>query len=282
MRDVDRFRHTILPHLDRRVLRLGLAANFGLAPADIAYAADRGVNMWLWVRTFREATAPLRELLEREREAHVVAVLAGVAYTARGARRAVARARQNLGVDQLDLFLLPWLGRASRFSPRIQEALVEMREAGLVRAVGTSIHDRKRAGALARESILDAFMVRFNAKHPGAELDIFPHLAVRNPLVISYTATSWRQLLRPLKGIEMPPWPGEAQMREVPPLTAALCYRFVLSSPHVHVAWTGPANRAQLDENLAALEAGPLSAEEEAWVREYGRRVKARRRLDYV
>ena len=68
----------------------------------------------------------------------------------------------------------------------------------------------------------------------------------------------------------------------MPPLTAALCYRFVLNSPHVHATWTGPANREQLDENLAALEAGPLSVEEEAWVREYGKQVKAKRKRDYV
>ena len=68
----------------------------------------------------------------------------------------------------------------------------------------------------------------------------------------------------------------------MPPLTAPLCYRFVLSNPHVHVAWMGPANREQLDENLAALDAGPLSAEEEAWVREYGRQVRAKKRMDYV
>jgi aryl-alcohol dehydrogenase-like predicted oxidoreductase len=280
--DQERFRYVDLPHLERRVLRLGVAANFGLDSADITWAAERGVSMWLWGRTFGKARAPLRELLARERDAHVVAVLGSIVYTARGAKRAVEKARQSLGVDRLDLFLLPWLGRASRFSPAIQDALVEMREKGVVRAVGTSIHDRKRAGMLARDSVLDALMVRYNAKHPGAEQDIFPHLATRNPLMISYTATSWRQLLRPLKDIEMPAWPGSAPAPGVPPLTALLCYRFVLSNPHVHVAWTAPATRAQLDQNLAALDAGPLSSDEDAWVREYGRQVKAKRRLDYV
>lgn len=276
------FQSAELPRLNRRVLRLGVAANYGLDPASVRHAAERGVNMWLWGRSFGKATAPLRELLQRDRDAHVVAALGTIVCTARGARKAVDRARQRLGVDQIDLFLLPWMGRMSRFSQGVQDALMEMREAGLVRALGTSIHDRKRAGALAEDSILDAFMLRYNAKHPGAEQDVFPHLAARNPLVISYTNTSWRQLIRPLKGIEMPPWPGDAPPGSVPPMTAPLCYRFVLSNPHVHVAWTGPANREQLDENLAALDAGPLSAEEEAWVREYGRQVKAKRRMDYV
>jgi len=280
--DSDTFAHVDLPRLDRRALRLGVAANYGMTSADVTYAAERGVNLWLWGRTYTKATAPLRELLARDREAHVVVALGAIVCTARGVRKAVDRARKKLGVDQIDLFLLPWLGKMSRFSGGVQSALVELRETGVVRAVGTSIHDRKRAGALARDSILDGFMLRYNAKHPGAEQDVFPHLEARNPLVLSYTNTSWRQLIRPLKGIEMPPWPGDSPAAGIPPLTAPLCYRFVLSNPHVHAAWTGPANREQLDENLAALDAGPLSPDEEAWVREYGKQVKAKRRLDYV
>ena len=45
---------------------------------------------------------------------------------------------------------------------------------------------------------------------------------------------------------------------------------------------TGPKNRAQLDENLAAMQAGPLSAEQDDWVRRYGRLVKDKKRLPYL
>ena len=46
--------------------------------------------------------------------------------------------------------------------------------------------------------------------------------------------------------------------------TAGDCYRFCLSSPHVDVVLTGPRSVAQLRENLAAVERGPLSAEEDS------------------
>jgi aryl-alcohol dehydrogenase-like predicted oxidoreductase len=55
-----------------------------------------------------------------------------------------------------------------------------------------------------------------------------------------------------------------------------------LSNPHVHLALTGPANREQLKQNFAALEMGPLTEEEMERVREYGRQVKAKKKLDYV
>ena len=50
-----------LPRLGKRVQRLGVAANFGLESADIGYAAERGVNLWLYGRRFRKTTAPLRD-----------------------------------------------------------------------------------------------------------------------------------------------------------------------------------------------------------------------------
>jgi aryl-alcohol dehydrogenase-like predicted oxidoreductase len=46
-----------------------------------------------------------------------------------------------------------------------------------------------------------------------------------------------------------------------------------LSHPGVNVVLTGPKNAEQLRENLAALEAGPLTEKEMAWMREFGKIV---------
>jgi aryl-alcohol dehydrogenase-like predicted oxidoreductase len=254
------FIYTELPHVQKRVLRIGVAGNYGLQTKDIYHAAERGVGYWLWSPHFKKVTPALKELLGRERERHVVAAYTGTfgtAITARQVRKGAERSLRLLGLDQVDILMLGWLGRASRFTESIQDELVRLKGEGKVKVVGVSIHDRVRAGKLARDSMLDAFMIRYNAKHPGAEQDIFPHLEVRQPAVIAYTATSWRQ-------------------------SGPLCYRFCLTSPHVNVVLTGPRTCSQLDENLDALEAGPLQQEEEAWVREYGRRVKERKRLPYI
>jgi hypothetical protein len=56
-------------------------------------------------------------------------------------------------------------------------------------------------------------------------------------------------------------------------MTAGDCYRFQLSSPHVDLALTGPASRAELEQNLDALDRGPLTAHEATWMRSYGRAV---------
>ncbi len=277
----DSFAYVELPQVEKRVLRLGIAGNYGLTESDLVHAADRGAGFWLYNSHYGHITRALRKILEGQRDRHVIAVLGMVAYTGGMVRRGAENALRTLGIDQLDLLLLPWLGRASLLTQGIADTLVALKDEGKVRAVGTSIHDRKRAGQLARDSVLDAFMIRYNAKHPGAEEDIFPQVGLRDPLIVAYTVTSWRQLLRPVSGLDLPPWPG-AQEEAPPPLTAGQCYRFCLTNPHVHVAWTAPKTRAQLDENLDALSAGPLPPEELAFIREYGRQVKAKKKLPYI
>ena len=273
------FSHVELPRLGKRVFRLGVGGNYGLQTADIHRAAELGANFWFWTANMKKVTPALKEILAKDRDKHVVAAMGGLTLTGRGPRKIVDRARRLLGIDTVDLYLLSYLGRISRFSPAIQATLVKLRESGVVRAVGTSTHNRVRAGELARDSILDALMIRYNAAHPGAEQDIFPHLEARKPLIISYTTTSWRQLLKPIKGIKMPPFPGK---ESVPPLTPELCYRFVLQSPHVHVALTAPKTVSQLEQNMKSVEQGPLSPEVDEWVRRYGREVHARKRLPFV
>ncbi len=143
------------------------------------------------------------------------------------------------------------------------------------------IYNRQRAGRLALDSDIDLFMIRYNAKHPGAEQDIFPHLTKRNPAVVCYTALAWRQLTKPLKGIEMQPWPGKERI-DVPPLTPELCYRFVLTNPHIHLVLTGQRNREQLNQNFKAIQRGALKPEELIWIRQYGKKVKYKKKLDYI
>ncbi len=259
------FTHREIPSFGspgRRVHRLGLACNYGIDAAGFEQALERGIQyvFWTTMRTghLRE---PLKKALARDRERMVVAAGASLGWFGGSVRRAAEKQLRQLGTDYLDVFHLFWLGTTSAWTDATIEALTKLKDEGKVRAIGISIHDRKRAGRLAEESPLDVFMLRYNAAHPGAERDIFPHLEKRKPAVVAYTATSWRKLLKAPSG-----WTG-------PVMTAGDCYRFCLSSPHVDVALTGPKTFAQLEENLNALDKGPLSAEEEKWMRAFGAKV---------
>jgi aryl-alcohol dehydrogenase-like predicted oxidoreductase len=252
------FLHRRVPAFGKRVHRLGLAASKGLDGAGVREALDAGLNYVFWNPTARALVGPLREALRRDRERYVVATGPTFGWFAGSIRSRAEEALRLLGTDYLDVFQLYWLGWTSALTDATRGELLRLREEGKVRALGVSIHDRERAGRLAEDSPLDLLMIRYNAAHPGAERDVFPHLARRRPAVVAYTATSWRRLLRRPRG-----WEGA-----VP--TAGDCYRFCLSSPHVDVVLTAPASAAELRENLAAVARGPLSPEEMAWMRDFG------------
>lgn len=249
-----------IPGLGRRLFRLGLSGTFDLDEAGCREALER-IQYVFWTPRMKGLTAALREALARDRGRYVVAAGPLLGYFPGAVRRAAEAALRTLRVDSLDVFQLYWLGKMSAFTGAVQDELVRLREEGKVRVVGASIHDRRRAGALAEDSILDLLMVRYNAAHPGAEQDIFPHLAKRRPAVVAYTATAWRRLLKAPRG-----WKGRAA-------TAGDCYRFCLTSPHVDVVLTGPRTVIELRENLAAIDKGPLSPEEMAFMRDLGRAV---------
>jgi aryl-alcohol dehydrogenase-like predicted oxidoreductase len=275
------FSYCILPAIEKRVLRMGVAGNYGIDSSDVEWAADQGVNYWVWGASFGKITEGLKEVIKKEREKNIVALL-GWGFLGWQVRRSVENALRKLRSDYLDVFKLGWLGRTSIYSRGVLDTLLELKQEGKIKAIGTSIHDRQRAGQLALDSEIDLLMIRYNAKHTGAEEDIFPYLKQRNPALISYTALAWQQLINPVKGINMAPWPGANEMAQIPPLTPELCYRFVLSNPHVHLVLTGPKDREQLKQNLEVMQQGRLTSEELDWIRQYGKAVKSKKRFDYL
>jgi aryl-alcohol dehydrogenase-like predicted oxidoreductase len=214
-----------------------------------------------WNPRASKLTGPLRAAVQKDRERYVVAGGPTLTYLPGQLARYVDRARRVLGTDYLDVLQLYWYGKMSFYTKGMEAELVRLRESGAVRAIGVSIHDRPRAGQLAESSPLDLLMIRYNAAHPGAERDVFPHLERRHPALVAYTATCWKKLLRAPRG-----WEG-------PAMTAGDCYRFCLGSPHVDVVLCGPSDVGEWRQNLAALELGPLQADEDLRVREFGRAV---------
>lgn len=253
------FLHRDVPRLGKRVHRLGLAGTQGIDEAGIRAAIDQGINYLFWTR--RSMTPALRDAVRRDRERLVIATGPVIGHFQFTIRRAAEKALRALGTEYLDVFHLFWAGTLSAVSERTLEEMRRLKEEGKIRAIGISIHDRERAARLVADSPIDLFMLRYNAAHPGAEQEVFPHLARRHPAVVAYTATSWRKLLRRPKG-----WSGA-------PMTAGECYRFCLGNPQVDVVLTAPASRAELEENVRELARGPLEPEQMEQVREFGRAV---------
>jgi aryl-alcohol dehydrogenase-like predicted oxidoreductase len=263
------FLHTTLGKMGCPVHRLGLSASYRPGKKAIYRALDEGLNYFFCFGLDTQMIGVLREVLKHQREKYVVATGAyNYIWWYQNLRRTLEKRLRQLRIDYIDVFHFLGVARGNQFNDRVRAELAELRADARVRGVSISTHDRRLAGELAAQGALDAMMIRYNAAHRGAEQEIFPYLAQHDPGVISFTATRWRYLTRRPHG-----WPKD---RPIP--TAGMCYRFVLSNPHLDVCLTAPTSLKQLEENLAAVRQGPLSQEEMQFMREFGDAVYRRYR----
>lgn len=155
---------------------------------------------------------------------------------------------------------------SSRPPARILDWAQEVREKGLVRAIGLTTHNRALVVPLAKEKIIDYCHIRYNAVHRGAEEDIFPEIGEERPGLVSFTATSWGHLLQQKRMAE----------GEVAP-SAGDCHRFVLARKEIDCCMMGVKNLAMLRKNLDEIEQkGPMSAKELADMAAIGDHIHGR------
>jgi aryl-alcohol dehydrogenase-like predicted oxidoreductase len=258
------------------VCRLGLASRgrSALVPDDVLYAIECGVNFLNWpgeadtpggADSFSDAVAALGS----QRDAIVVCVQFG----ARTATDAVGELRSilaTLGTDFIDVLTFYYVERPAEWRALIgpggaMEYCRAAQRDGVVRLLGVTSHQRPLAAEIARSTLVDALMIRYNAAHRGPEREVFPVTDAMGIPVIAYTALRWGALLEPT--------PVDPPGYLVP--RAPDWYRFVLQSRSVAVVLAAPQNRAELEEDLEVLRVnGPLSDSEYARLAEHGERVR--------
>lgn len=248
------------------VSSIALGSSYGVAGRDIERAFERGVSTFLWGSRRRAGFAEGLRTLSAHRDEMVIGIQS---YTRIGflMKPSVTSALKSLNTDYVDLLGLAWWNDVP--SRRIWDAALALKERGLVRHIMVSCHHRPSFENFAKHDACEAWMLRYNAAHPGAEREVFPMFesgnanATSRPGVLAFTATRWGSLLDPSLAPK-----GEATPR------ASDCYRFALTSPHVDTCITGPRNGIELDEALVAMERGPMSDEELAWMKRVGVAVR--------
>ncbi len=252
------------------VCRLGLATRgtAGLTPADVRHALDRGVNFLNWCGNPDGLSRTVAELGPRRRE--VVVCVQFEARTADDARTELGQILRELGTDYVDVLTFYYVEEPEEWRQIIGPGGVlefcrAAKEAGQVRLLGLTSHQRPLVAEWARSGLLDMLMIRYNAAHRGAEQEVFPVTAALGLPVVVYTCLRWGALLRGTS--EDPP------DFEVP--RAPAWYRFALQNPAATVALMAPESREELEEDLTVLEAaGPLGAEEYERLAAHGQRVR--------
>jgi aryl-alcohol dehydrogenase-like predicted oxidoreductase len=248
-----------------KVSRMGLASGYGVPAAAIEKAFhEYGINYFYVspLLNLRSMVQAIRNLAPGHRD-ELFIVLAKPFIWRIGESFVESFVERWLRKLELEWADLMFQDVRKPLSERITHRLLRLKERGKLRFVGMSSHERPVIPEMARgggKIPMDFFHVRYNAVHTGAEEEVFPHLPVEGrPGIVVFTATCWRKLLKPKR----------IPAGEQPP-AAVDCYRFALSHPDVDVCLTGPSTAEQMEDNLKALDAGPLDEAEMARIRRIG------------
>jgi aryl-alcohol dehydrogenase-like predicted oxidoreductase len=283
-----------------QVSPLGIGGGGGISSEDLLYAFDKGINYFLFSSdmhhfVYQRSAQALRALCGHGSATREQVVLATVSYVNHPEKLPGILADQftELGVDYIDVFHWGWItdeqnmvslikkarqlqrvgdvsgtvavvqGEMRRQAEQADAINKEILKRGLVRHIGASFHSRAASRLWMKN--MDVMMLRYNISHLGVEKDVVPFLTgdkTQDPGMVMFNTTHLG-----LNRFHTPP-PGYPAGQYVP--SSPDCYRFALSQPWVDLVLMGISNREQVDQALAALEQGPVSAEERAAMVNYG------------
>jgi hypothetical protein len=237
-------------------------------PGTICAAFDAGINFFFVTADMHwplyEATRRgLRDLIARGGGIRDQIVVAAVCYPTQPEFCWVPfeELLEELPVlERLDV-LLAGGAYASDFSARLPVYQRHRRKSYVgARAIGATFHDRQAARQALAEGLVDIALIRYNAGHAGARDDVFPQLALRqNTLLFGFKSTSGYVAPRVMARLGL-----NADTDWRPRITDH--YRFALSRPGLDGLLVAPATPQEVTALALALERGPLSPEEEAYL----------------
>lgn len=259
------------PFLEKRPLgntglttsRLGIGSTFNAPASAIEAAVEWGVNYLYWGTVRQPDFALAMRNLEKKNRDDLIFTIQSYSRDASTVEAEVEEALKACGVGRFDFLLLG--SRDEKPGDEFVEVFEKLKSRDIVRFMSISSHNRPFLPELLDDyangsSPYELLMFRYNAVHRGAERDIFPYVTDRpTPYMATYTSTRWGHLLDPTKMPE-----GEE------PVSARDCYRYSLSPEAVDMVICGPGSAAQMEEAIAALEAGPLTEEEKQRIEKIG------------
>ena len=246
------------------------------AAALVNGALDAGVTLIDTARGYGHSEARIGRHAAHRRDEFVLSTKVGYGveghedWTPGCIGAGVERACKLMRTDVLDIVHLHSCPATVLVHSGVVEALLEMKEAGHVRAVAYSGDHLDLAQSL-NQRVFDGFMASVNICDQRVIDDALPTVRERNAGFIAKRPVAnvpWRHAERPTGKYVEPYWDrframgfgdptrDEALLEDIAWAEAAL--RFAAFTPGVASCIVGTANLDHLRENIAAVEKGPL------------------------
>jgi hypothetical protein len=252
-------------------------------PAVVSEAYDAGINFFFLTADMHwplyEATRRgLRDLLRRGRGIRQRIVVGVVSYVAQPEfchvpfREVVGAVP---GLDTIDLTIVGGVYSGDFLVRLAQYQKHRLPDGGPhhvpgVKATGATFHDRAAALLALNHGLVDVAFCRYNADHPGAEQEIFPHLA-RRPRTLLFNFNTTRGYVPDLRWKEL----GLTGDHWHPSITDY--YRFALRQPEINGILCGLRSARELAALGSALAAGGVTDDEAAYMRDLADLAAGRR-----
>ncbi|MDP1825178.1 MAG: hypothetical protein Q8L48_18105 [Archangium sp.] len=163
------------------------------------------------------------------------------------------------GLDRIDVVTMGGVSEGD-FKQRLP-VYQRHRESGFVgnKAIGASFHDRKTARAAINQHLVDLAFIRFNAGHPGAEADVFPHLEQpRHTRLFNFKTIDGWVAPPQLDALGLDPRSWQPHPVDH--------YRFALSQPSLDGVLAALSHPREVQQLADALAAGPMAQEDQRYL----------------
>jgi len=214
-------------------------------------ALDLGINFVDTARGYQDSESKIGHALKHRRHEYLLATKTG-ARDAAGLRAHLAMSLRELQTDYIDLYQLHNVSDPQSLQQVLAPggAVEEARQAqqqGLIRHFGITIHRAvPQMEQAIRSGEFETLMVAYNPLDPeGVEPTVLPLAHQRGLGVVIMKALGGGTLATPA-GMKAPGQPDRL---------VAGCLRFALSHPAVSVVLAGIETTAQVEENVATVEA---------------------------
>jgi L-galactose dehydrogenase len=257
----------------------------GNAVAVVRRALELGVNMIDTAESYGTEVSVGQAIKGLPRQSLVLCTKTGAGLIddprdPKDLSRSLEQSLHNLGTDYIDIYQLHGV-QASEYphvSNHLVPELLHLRSQGKIRFIGlTERFETDTAHAMlqlaSRDACWDSLMVGFNLLNTSARRTVFPYsrkhsMGILNMFAVRYALVSQGNLRPVLKQLVRL---GQVDADEVDlenPLGFLLdeaeslpeaAYRYCLHDPDLHVVLSGTGSIAHLEENIRAIEKGPLS-----------------------